>query len=548
VKPQEKDNTMVNKISIVALVLGSLCVIVAPAEVVAEDAPQLEWVSQFSSAPVGSGSSDTAYAISVGTSKNVYVAGTTSGVFSGEESTGGDDAFVSKFNAGGSLQWTDQFGTAGSDIAYRVSVDASGNVYVVGTTSGVFSDQSVVDDGLCLDAFVRKYNSDGTVAWTRQFGTMGDDGAYGVSADATGVYVAGYTYGTLSHDQYSDDEDGDTTYHYDDAFVRKYNSDGTVAWTHQFGTGVSDGAYAIAASVEDGQTYLYVAGYTSGTLILSSYGSLDAFVSKFSADGSMQWTDQFGTNRTDSPNAIATSVEGSITYIYVAGRTLGNLGGTANGADVFVRKYDSTSSVVWTRQFGFSVDDTTAGVSVSDTGVYVAGRTLVMPTGHYDAFVRKCDTADGAEVWTDQFGTTGDDGAHGVSADTTGVYFAGYTRGTLPGQLTRLGDSDAFAAKIAAETKSIDELLTHLQDEIIYRHQIGQIDGPGNSGEAHQNSLLAKVDAAVAAWNAGDPTGMLNTLDELVTVIRSRGSRNYLSDEARNALIAIVELIRAGLL
>ena len=47
--------------------------------------------------------------------------------------------------------------------------------------------------------------------------------------------------------------------------------------------------------------------------------------------------------------------------------------------------------------------------------------------------MRKYDN-NGNEVWTTQFGTSGDDIALGISVDRTDVYVIGYTDGTLPGQ------------------------------------------------------------------------------------------------------------------
>ena len=47
------------------------------------------------------------------------------------------------------------------------------------------------------DGFLRKYNAQGNLIWTRQIGTPDTDQATGVAADASGVYVVGYTHGTL---------------------------------------------------------------------------------------------------------------------------------------------------------------------------------------------------------------------------------------------------------------------------------------------------------------------------------------------------------------
>jgi uncharacterized protein (UPF0548 family) len=387
----------------------------------------MEWIHQFGSAGPAED-----FANAVDADGNVYVAGYTYGTLPGQTSAGGYDAFVRKYDADGNHVWTHQFGTSSFDYALGVSVDAIG-VYVAGGTYGTLLGQTSA--GGC-DAFVRTYDADGNHVWTRQFGTSSIDLADGVSVDATGVYVAGRTYGILP---------GQTSAGSSDAFVRKYDADGNQVWTDQFGT--LSGDYAFGVSVD--ATGVYVAGSTLGTLPgQTSAGGYDAFVRKYDADGNQVWTNQFGTSSSDLPDGVSVDATG----VCVAGYTLGALPGqtSAGGYDAFVRTYDADGNEVWTDQFGTSSTDVVLGVYVDATGVYVAGYTLgALPgqtsAGGYDAFVRTYD-ADGNQVWTRQFGTSSSDYALGVSVDATGMYVAGTTYGTFEGQ-TSAGYGDAFVVK-----------------------------------------------------------------------------------------------------
>ena len=129
---------------------------------------------------------------------------------------------------------------------------------------------------------------------------------------------------------------------------------------------------------------------------------------------------------------------------------------SAGSQDAFVRKYDANGKEVWTRQFGSSPRlDLTAGISVAASGIYVAGYTRgTLPgqtsAGSQDAFVRKYD-ANGSEVWTRQFGSSSFDGTAGISVDASGIYVAGSTEGTLPGQKS-VGSEDAFVVKLSSPT------------------------------------------------------------------------------------------------
>jgi hypothetical protein len=394
----------------------------------AQEAPPIEWTRQF-----GTASGDYASAISVD-STGIYMAGSTDGTLPGQSSAGGSDAFVRKYDASGNELWTRQFGTASGDYALGISVDSTG-IYVAGYTDGILPGQSSAGDS---DAFVRKYDASGNEVWTRQFGTASYDFAYGISVDSTGIYVAGHTYGTFP---------GQSSASGIDAFVRRYDADGNEVWTRQFGTDSDD--YANSISVDS--TGIYVAGSTQGTLPgQSSDGGTDAFVRKYDADGNVVWTRQFGTASYDY--ALVISVDS--TGIYVGGYTDGTLPGqsSAGGWDAFVRRYDASGNEVWTSQFGTASTDQANGISVDSTGIYVAGPTYgTLPgqssAGYSDVFVRRYD-ASGNEVWTRQFGSASNDQANGISVDSTGIYVVGWTRGTLPSQ-SIAGGWDAFVAKLA---------------------------------------------------------------------------------------------------
>jgi uncharacterized protein (UPF0548 family) len=230
--------------------------------------------------------------------------------------------------------------------------------------------------------------------------------------------------------------------------VRKYDVNGNVVWTRQFGTSSNEPASAVAVSA----TGVYVAGYTNGVMPGQvNAGGADAFVRKYDVNGNVVWTRQFGTASSDTAYGVAVDATG----VYVAGYTYGALPGQVNagGADAFVRKYDSDGNEQWTRQFGSASSDSASGVAANGSGVDVAGYTEgALPpqvsAGGVDAFLLRYDSS-GTELWTRQFGSANSEAALGVAVDVTGVYVGGTTDGTLPDQ-TSAGGADAFVAKMTA--------------------------------------------------------------------------------------------------
>ena len=128
--------------------------------------------------------------------------------------------------------------------------------------------------------------------WTRQFGSPRDDGAYAVTTGPGAVYVVGETSAAFP---------GQTNQGGRDGFVSKFDVLGNQQWTRQFGTSVQDSPRGVAADASG----VCVAGFTDGTLGQSSAGSTDAFVRKYDVNGSEQWTRQFGASNVDQALAIA---------------------------------------------------------------------------------------------------------------------------------------------------------------------------------------------------------------------------------------------------
>ena len=137
----------------------------------------------------------TGWSVATDASGNVYVAGSTTGGLDGNTLTGTRDFLVTKYNSSGVKQYTRQLGVAGKDTAGGlVTTDASGNVYVSGYTSGGLDGNTLTGT---RDFFVTKYDSSGVKQYTRQLGVAGGSASgWSVSTDASGnVYVSGSTTG-----------------------------------------------------------------------------------------------------------------------------------------------------------------------------------------------------------------------------------------------------------------------------------------------------------------------------------------------------------------
>ena len=116
--------------------------------------------------------------IEVDSSGNIYITG-----FS--QSTGaGEDMIVAKYNSSGAVQWQRKLSGSGNEQSEDITVDSSGNVYIVGyTNSGGPGGYSIV---------IAKYNTSGTIQWQRHLGGSSTDQGRGITVDNSGnFYICG---------------------------------------------------------------------------------------------------------------------------------------------------------------------------------------------------------------------------------------------------------------------------------------------------------------------------------------------------------------------
>ena len=377
---------------------------------------ELLWTRQFEPA--------TGRGVALDPSGNVFVAGSTTGSLGGTNG-GAFDVFLRKYDPVGDVLWTRQFGTEASEEAWAVAVDASGNAYVVGTTT-----VGVADD----DVLLLKYDPDGALLWDRQFGSVEaeEDIGYGVAVDADGnVYVTGSTLGRIA-----DDAVKTPVY---DLFLRKFDPAGGVLWTQQVNAGDDIEGHGVAVD-GSGSGAVYVTGYTRGTLGSNAY----AIIRKFGLDGELLWGGDFTFGSTDLADGTENFGRGvavdALGGVYVAGSTTGSVDG-ASFEDAFLLKFEPGGNPLWARRFGSSGRDTGTGVAVDESGrAYVTGSTRGSlegtNAGGEDVFLRTYDP-DGNVVWTRQFGTEANDFSRGVAVDATGnTYVTGTTGGSLDGTNT----------------------------------------------------------------------------------------------------------------
>ena len=323
---------------------------------------QHEWTRQF-----GTVLGDQARGVVTDAVGDIYVSGYTNYTTLGG---GNMDPFVSKYDAAGALQWTRilEIGNldAGYDRSNGIATDGADGIYI----AGEFGQENFSGN---TDVFLRKYDTDGNLQWTRYQATSEFDSSRGIAADGLGnVFISGKTSGSI----------GGVNQGGRDAFLSKYGSDGALQWSRQFGSTMGDAASSVAV---DGIGSVYISGFTNGSLDGANMGQADAFLRKYESDGTLAWSRQFGSAERDW--ALFASADDA--GVVVSGFTAGDLDGTNAGRnDVFLPRFDTSGNRLWTRQFGSSGLDEALGVTSHLGSVYFAG-VWEQPNTGQDVFVAK---------------------------------------------------------------------------------------------------------------------------------------------------------------
>jgi len=234
---------------------------------------------------------------------NIYITGVAYGAFPDSKALGRGRAFVAKYNNAGVLQWVKRFGSKNLDTANSLSVDREGNIYVAGATQGI--GDSNRDDA---DAFLAKFSPEGKTLWTKQLGTTFYDDACGVAVDAFNhVYITG----VIGRPDIAVRPDPGH------AFLAQFNSEGQLLWQKTLASKRDDRAHEL---VVDRAGKVYIVGLTEGDLAGANAGLQDAFIARYEPDGTLSWVKQLGTAGFDLSYGLAAGTHGDI---YLAGISSG---------------------------------------------------------------------------------------------------------------------------------------------------------------------------------------------------------------------------------
>jgi hypothetical protein len=356
---------------------------------------------------------DGALGVAVGGDGSVYMTGGTRSF-----GAGGEDAFVLKYGADGTLLWQRTYGTAPDDS--NSGAESGIGVAVAPDDSGVLVLGNYRDGNI----FLAKFSPTGLLLWDFTWGGNQQESAGAIAIAPNGtIYITGIT---------SSFDVGQG-----DAYLLSVSPVGALNWQRTWGGEFFDLARDVAVATDGG---IYVSGETVFT-------ANSAFLVKFAADGSVMWEREWGVVAKNGVpgetqgNGVAAAPAGGA---YVAGASF-SAGANPN---LVVVRFDSAGNFVWRRVggpgFGSSQD-----VAVGPDGnVHVTGSVLAEDEasgGNAFVWTLKADgKGSDAAVWGGVDPFESENGAS-IATGPDGTLLVAGSAGAAPYTLAR-GSKNAKAA------------------------------------------------------------------------------------------------------
>ena len=348
--------------------------------------------------------------VAVDAAGNVYVSGTS---YSATES----DYATVKYSPTGQQLWVVRYNgpDGGYDLAAKVEVDATGNVYVTGSS----------DNGSngSYDYATVKYDTSGQQVWQARYNGPANsyDLATDLVVDATGnAYVTGTTY-TATQSDYA---------------TLKYDPTGQPVWEARYSgpaTGYDEAAKLALADPQ--QTSVVVTGTSDG----GGSTGFDIATAAYNADsGQQQWTYRYNGPQSGD-DVVADLVTGRDGYAYVVGTAY-----SAAGAD-YATHVLANGQLQWSTLYNGPDNsyDEAKGIAVDATGnAYVTGLSYNSDGTDDYATVKYAFNPNpttpslvGRQLWSARYDGAGSyDEAAAITVDArNNVYVTGYSLGSDTG-------------------------------------------------------------------------------------------------------------------
>ena len=305
------------------------------------------------------------------------------------------------------------------------------------------------------DYWLLKFDARNQLQWQKTYGGSDDDRGFDLIQTSDGGFA-------MLGKSKSNDLDVSENSGFDDFWVSKLDSNGSISWEYSYGFAGSDTPNSIIQTRDNGYLLTGVLDVSASNgqgdrhaAVRQRHAGGDYWAVKLNSSGVREWSNYYGGSFTDTAyDAIQTQDNG---YIIIGSSDSNDvdISNSNGGYDFWVVKISNTGSLVWEKTFGGSEIDEARAITSSNDGNYlIVGDTrsddlnISQNAGAADLWLIKI-TPEGTLLWEKTIGGTNFDVGRSVSkTQDNGFLISGSSRSSDGNITTNKGLNDAWVLKI----------------------------------------------------------------------------------------------------
>ncbi|MCB0739055.1 MAG: hypothetical protein KDC92_16215, partial [Bacteroidetes bacterium] len=282
---------------------------------------------------------------------------------------GSQAGFIAKFNESGILQWAHAIDGPGNDRTNGVATTASNEIIITGAMADsldadLSAGRKMIHSKGNDDAFLIKYDSTGVHKWSFTIGFGSFDEGKDVEINTKGdICLVGEFRGTPDFDPSSNTYSMKTAGNAD-IFLASYTNQGNFIWAKRFGG--TDEEWVNKLNISAKGKWLLAGSFKgttnfetgTGNKNVTSAGNWDLYIAQFSSNGNFEWVTATGNTFEDRTFELASDANGNV---YATGffrnavdfdMSSNTLQLSSTRDEIFVAAYDSSGNILWANQLG----------------------------------------------------------------------------------------------------------------------------------------------------------------------------------------------------
>jgi hypothetical protein len=344
-------------------------------------------------------------------------------------------------------------GGSKNESAQAVINTSDGGYAILGHTQSMDGDVTNKSNE-SYDYWVLKFDTTNQLQWQKTYGGSDDDRGTDLIQTSDGGYA-------VIGKSKSNDLDVSENAGFNDFWVSKLDSSGSISWKYTFGFAGNDTPYSIIQTNDNGYLLSGVLdvsasnGQGDRNSIARRHAGGDYWVIKLNANGVKQWSNYYGGSFTDTAyDAIQTEDDG---YIIIGSSDSDDVDISNNQGtyDFWVIKLSNIGTLVWEKSFGGSEIDEAHAISQTIDGNYlIVGDTrssdldISQNYGAADLWVIKI-SPEGDLLWEKTLGGSSFDVGRAISkTQDNGFLISGSSRSSDGNLTSNNGQNDAWVVKI----------------------------------------------------------------------------------------------------